>query len=72
MPSISVCDTCKLSISDAILLCNLCLKEYHPYCSHPISNFPDRFPKQTYVYPNCPNWWLLIENGEMMNCYCGQ
>ena len=53
MCSIYVCDTCKISISDAILHCNLCLKEYHPYCAHPLSNFPGKFPNQTYVCPNC-------------------
>ena len=53
MPSISVCDTCKISISNAVLHFNLCLKEYHPYCAHPMSNFPDKFPNQTYVCPSC-------------------
>ena len=33
--------------------CNLCLKEYHPYCVHPMCNFPEKFPNQTYVCPNC-------------------
>ena len=53
MPSISVCDTCKISISNAVLHFNLCLKEYHPYCAHPMSNFPDKFPNQTYVCLSC-------------------
>ena len=53
MPSISACDICKISISDAVLHCNLSLKEYHPYCAHPMCNFPDKFPNQIYVCPNC-------------------
>ena len=53
MSSIYVCDICKISINVAILHCNLCLKEYHQFCAHPLSNFPDKFPNQTYV---CPNW----------------
>ena len=53
MSSMYVCDICKLSINVAILHCNLCLKEYHSYCAYPMSNFPDKFPNQTYVCPNC-------------------
>ena len=43
----------KYQLTNAILHCNLRLKEYHPYCAHPMSNFPDKFPNQTYVWPNC-------------------
>lgn len=53
MLSMSVCDTCKISISNAILHCNSCLKDYHPYFVQPMFNFPDKFPNQTFVYPNC-------------------
>ena len=53
IPNISVCDTCKISTNNSILHCNLCLKEYHPYCAHPMCDFPEKFPSQTYVCPNC-------------------
>ena len=53
IPSISVCDTCKISTNNSILHCNLYLKEYHPYCAHPMCSFSEKFPSQRYVCPNC-------------------
>lgn len=51
----SVHSTCKISISDAFLHWNSCLKEYHLSCAFLMSNFPNKFPNQIYASLNCIN-----------------